>query len=77
MTVLSESHWYQEILQKGQREDRLSSIELSLEVKFGNEGLNLMPKILEISDLETLKTIQRSILTVKSLEELRLVMGNL
>jgi hypothetical protein len=46
-------------------------------VKFGNEGLNLMPKIVEISDLETLKTIQRSILTVKSLEELRLVMGNL
>jgi hypothetical protein len=46
-------------------------------VKFGNEGLNLMLKILEISDLETLKTIQRSILTVKSLEELRLVMENL
>jgi hypothetical protein len=46
-------------------------------VKFGNEGLKFMPKISEISDLETLKTIQRSILTVESLEGLRLIMENL
>ncbi|MFM7370680.1 MAG: hypothetical protein ACKO2Z_23395 [Sphaerospermopsis kisseleviana] len=58
-------------------EERISSIELSLEVKFGNEGLKFMPKISEISDFETLKTIQRSILTVESLEELRLIMENL
>ena len=77
MTVLRESPWYQEILQRGKREERLSNIELSLEVKFGNEGLKLMPKISQISDLETLKTIQRSILTVASLQELRLVMENL
>lgn len=89
MAVLRESPWYQEILkqgekqgeekgeQKGKREERISSIELSLEVKFGNEGLKFMPKISEISDFETLKTIQRSILTVESLEELRLIMENL
>ncbi len=89
MTVLRESPWYQEILQQGmqqgmqqgeqqgERKDRLSSIELCLEVKFGNEGLKFMPKISEISNLETLKTIQRSILTVDRLEELRLVMDNL
>ncbi|MBD2295386.1 Rpn family recombination-promoting nuclease/putative transposase [Anabaena sphaerica FACHB-251] len=85
MAVLRESPWYQEILQQGEkqgeeigeRKDRISSIELCLEVKFGDEGLKFMPKISEISDLETLKTIQRSILTVQSLEELRLVMGNL
>ena len=79
MTVLRESPWYQEILQqgeqqgeqKGEKKDRLSSIELCLEVKFGNEGLKFMPKISEISDLETLKTIQRSIITVVSLEELK------
>ncbi|MBS9393217.1 MAG: Rpn family recombination-promoting nuclease/putative transposase [Dolichospermum sp. LBC05a] len=76
MTVLRESPWYEEILQRGKREERLSNIELSLEVKFGNEGLKLMPKISQISDLETLKTIQRSILTVASLQELRLVMEN-
>ena len=77
MTVLRESPWYEEILQRGKREERLSNIELSLEVKFGNEGLKLMPKISEISDLETLKTIQRSILTVESLEELKHILQNL
>jgi predicted transposase YdaD len=77
MTVLRESPWYEEILQRGKREERLSNIELSLEVKFGNEGLKFVQKISEISDLETLKTIQRSILTVASLQELRLVMENL
>ena len=85
MTVLRESPWYQEILQQGvqqgeqqgERKDRLSSIELCLEVKFGNEGLKFMPKISEISDLETLKTIQRSILTVESLEELKHILQNL
>jgi predicted transposase YdaD len=85
MSVLRESPWYQEILQqgeqqgeqKGEKKDRLSSIGLCLEVKFGNEGLKFMPKISEISDLETLKTVQRSILTVDRLEELKLVMDNL
>jgi predicted transposase YdaD len=63
--------------QQGERKDRLSSIELCLEVKFGNQGLKFMRKISEISDLETLKIVQRSILTVDRLEELRLVMDNL
>jgi predicted transposase YdaD len=77
MTVLRESPWYQEILQRGKREERLSNIELSLEVKFGNEGLKFVQKISEISDLETLKTIQRSILTVESLDELKHILQNL
>ena len=85
MTVLRESPWYQEILQqgeqqgeqKGEKKDRLSSIELCLEVKFGNEGLKFMPKISEISNLETLKTIQRSILSVESLDELKHILQNL
>lgn len=72
--VLEKSFFYQEILQKGREEgrrlERLSSIELSLEVKFGSEGLQLMPKISEISDLEQLKEIQRGILTANTLDEL-------
>jgi predicted transposase YdaD len=46
MAVLRESPWYQEILQKGReegrREERLSSIELDLEFKFGADALQLM-----------------------------------
>ena len=77
MTVLRSSPWYEEILQRGQQEGRLSSIELSLEVKFGNEGLNFMPKISQISDIEQLKAIQRSILTAETLEELRRILENM
>lgn len=72
--MLEKSFFYQEILQKGreegQRLERLSSIELCLEVKFGSEGLQLMSKIFEISDLEQLKEIQRGTLTANSLDEL-------
>jgi predicted transposase YdaD len=71
MTVLRSSPWYEEIFQGAQREDRLSSIELTLEVKFGNEGLNFMPKISQKSDIEELKAIQRSILIAETLEEVR------
>jgi len=81
MSVLLESPWYQQILQegeiRGQRRERLSSIESYLKVKFGNEGLKFMPKISEISDFEQLGKIYLSIIAVESLEELRLVMENL
>ncbi|BAZ26125.1 hypothetical protein NIES4073_70310 [Kalymmatonema gypsitolerans NIES-4073] len=75
MAVLNESPWYQQILregeQRGRREEKLSSIEMGLEVKFGAEGLQMMPEISQISDLERLKAIQRAILTVNTLDQLR------
>jgi predicted transposase YdaD len=75
MAVLTESPWYQQILKEGEargrQEEMLSGIELALEIKFGTEGLQLMPEISQISDLNRLKAIQRSILTSNSLEEFR------
>ncbi|MBD0302454.1 MAG: Rpn family recombination-promoting nuclease/putative transposase [Tolypothrix sp. T3-bin4] len=75
MAVLRESPWYQQILREGEargrQEEMLSGIELCLEIKFGTEGLQLMPEISKISDLNRLKTIQRGILTSNTLEELR------
>ncbi|MBW4571331.1 MAG: Rpn family recombination-promoting nuclease/putative transposase [Tolypothrix carrinoi HA7290-LM1] len=79
MAVLRESPWYQQILregeargqQQGRREEMLSGIELGLEIKFGTEGLQLMPEISQISDLNRLKAIQRGILTSNTLEEFR------
>ncbi len=83
MAVLNESPWYQQILregeargeargeERGRREEKLSSIEMGLEVKFGTEGLQLMPEIARISNLQRLKAIQRAILTVNTLDELR------
>ena len=83
MAVLSESPWYQQILlegeargeergeERGRREERLSSIEMGLELKFGTEGLKLMPEISQITDLERLKAIREGIKRVNTLEQLR------
>jgi predicted transposase YdaD len=79
MAVLEQSPWYQQILQEGERrgeirgEQRgiLSSIEVALEIKFGNDGLQLLPAISQILDLERLKAIQGSLRKVSTLDELR------
>jgi predicted transposase YdaD len=79
MAVLNESPWYQQILREGEargeargrRQEMLSGIELGLELKFGSEGLQLMPEISQISNLERLKIIQQAIKTVNSVDELK------
>ena len=83
MTVLRESPWYNEILkegtdlgiqqgiQQGIEQEVLGSIELGLELKFGDEGLQLLPEITEIRNLETLKKIRAALRNVQSIEELR------
>nr|WP_228058874.1 hypothetical protein [Nostoc sp. LEGE 06077] len=83
MVVIRESPWYQEILregeargeargkERGRREELYSSIELVLEIKFGNTGLELMPNISQISDLQGLKAVQQAIKTVNTVEELQ------
>ena len=40
-------------------------------MKFAQEGLQFMPKISQFADLEQLKNIQRSILTVNTFDELQ------
>ena len=78
MAILRESPWYQEILgegeARGRTEQMLSNIEMSLEVKFGNDGLQLMPQIAQKTDLEELQAILRSIIAVNTIEELQQVL---
>lgn len=87
MAVLRELPWYQEIEQRGirigeergrrmgeelgRRENFISNIATILEVKFGSEGLELMPQIVQISDLERLQEILRSIVVANTIEELQ------
>lgn len=83
MAVLRESPWYQEILQEGQqlgiqqglqqgmRQGLLSGITLGLELKFGSAGLQLLPEIREIKNVELLEAIAEAIKTVSTLDELR------
>lgn len=82
MVVLRESPWYQEILREGEARGEargdlrgiLSSIEINLELKFGNNGLQLMPQITEINDIERLKTILRNVVTANNIEELQQIL---
>ena len=70
MAVLLESPWYQEILQEGEKRGLLSGIELALELKFGSEGLQLMPEISKIADIDILRAIREGLCTMNSLEEI-------
>jgi hypothetical protein len=49
----------------------LESIELGLDLKFGTEGLSLLPEISQIHDLEQLRVIQTALRTVNTVDELR------
>jgi len=79
MAVLHESPWYQEILQQGEARGEirgeirglLSGIELGLELKFGSQGLQLMPEISQITDVNALTAIQQGLRTISTLEEIR------
>lgn len=57
--------------QEGLREGLLSGIDLGLELKFGSEGLELLPEIAKIENVEVLKKIQAGLKTVSTLAELR------
>lgn len=71
MAVLRESPWYTEIDQRGRKEQMLSAIERVLEAKFGTEGLELMSRVNEISDLERLQQIICTIAMTSTIEELQ------
>ena len=57
--------------QKGLIEGALNAIELGLRLKFGQDGLQLLPEITQISDLTILQTIQAGLLQGSPLDELR------
>lgn len=57
---------------KGIKQGLLEAIELGLRLKFGDEGLEILPEISEIQDVEQLKAIIGGLLTtVSTLSELR------
>ncbi len=55
-------------LQQGIRQGLLEGIELVLELKFGSEGLRLLPEISQLADVEQLRAIHRGLKTVNTLE---------
>ncbi len=87
MAIIQESPWYKQIVaeselrgelrgeqrgeQRGEIRGEIRAIQTTLEVKFGNLGLELMPRISEITDLEQLSAILRNILTSSTLGEVQ------
>lgn len=63
----------QQGIQQGMRQGLLSGIALGLELKFGTQGLQLMPEIREILDVDRLEAISEALKTVRTLDELRQV----
>ncbi|MBG1269596.1 cytosolic protein [Nostoc sp. WHI] len=61
------------IERRGMRGGLLQGIEIALELKFGSQGLTILPEIIQIQNVEILKTVLTSIKTVNTLEELRQV----
>jgi len=56
---------------QGMREGLLEGIELGLELKFGTEGLAILPEISGLQDVEQLRAILAGLKTVNTLSELR------
>ena len=55
----------------GLRQSLTQGIELSLELRFGEPGLQLMPEIREVKDSEKLEAILQAIKTAATPEDLR------
>ena len=54
-------------------EELRAGIELGLELKFGTDGLKLMPEINEITEVEELRSIREAIKTASSPDAVRRV----
>jgi hypothetical protein len=61
----------QEGKQEGKQEGLLAAIELGLDLKFGADGLALLPTIAKISDLDRLQAIYAALRGTASLAEIR------
>jgi predicted transposase/invertase (TIGR01784 family) len=59
--------------QQGLRLGLVQGITLGLDLKFGAEGLRLLPEIRKIEDIDVLTAIQEALKTVKTIDELRRV----
>lgn len=67
----------QQGLLQGRREGILANIEFALDLKFGPEGVILLPHIYKIEDLNALRTVQQAVKTASSLEQIQAVLRSL
>ena len=58
-------------LERGELRALKRGIEVALELKFGTDGLQLLPLVREVERVEVLRTVQDSIRTARTLDEVR------
>jgi len=58
---------------EGVREGLLTGIKLALKLRFGSEGLRLLPEIYKIEDVDVLRAIHEGLEMVNTLDELTLI----
>jgi hypothetical protein len=56
---------------EGLREGILESIGIVLELKFGAQGLQLLPELQQIADVDLLRQVQTSLRTVATVAQVR------
>ena len=56
---------------EARKEGVLAGIELGLKLKFGAEGLQLLPELHQVSNVEVLWSVLKAIETASSVDELR------
>lgn len=59
--------------ERGFRQGLLEGIELCLQLKFGNEGLEVFSEVSQIEDIKVLKAVIDSIKRATNIQKLRLV----
>lgn len=58
-------------IEQGMQQGLLAGIELGLELKFGSEGLRLLPEVYKVEDVDVLRAIHEGLKQVNTLDELR------
>jgi hypothetical protein len=58
-------------LERGERKGLLDAIAITLNIRFGADGLALLPEIQELDDIERLRDVLEAIQTASSLDEAR------
>ncbi|MDJ0773922.1 MAG: hypothetical protein QNJ49_10940 [Mastigocoleus sp. MO_167.B18] len=58
-------------IEKGIRKGLIEGIPIALEIKFGAEGLEILPEISQIKDVDVLRAVLNGIKIKNTLEELR------
>ncbi len=58
-------------LEEGLKQGLLAGIELALKLKFGAEGLLLLPEIQQIADVDSLRAVHQAIESAAHPDELR------